>query len=110
MTSKTCLRCDWHGETAELACPSCAQRPLYVMSAPPSTSLEAASDRPTVRTDPSPPSADPTKPPRRPARSAAVVVVAALAAVGMSIGITALRSDEAPPQAAVSAALRAAHP
>jgi hypothetical protein len=35
MTLKTCLRCDWHGETREPACPNCGTRPLYVIGASP---------------------------------------------------------------------------
>jgi hypothetical protein len=30
MTPKTCLRCDWEGETSEPSCPRCGARPLYV--------------------------------------------------------------------------------
>jgi len=35
MTLKTCLRCDWQGETKEPACPNCGV-PLYVLGASPS--------------------------------------------------------------------------
>ena len=35
MTLKTCLRCDWQGETTEPGCPSCGTRPLYVLGASP---------------------------------------------------------------------------
>jgi len=40
MTSKTCLRCDWEGETNEPRCPNCGAQPLYV--ADPSVSEGAA--------------------------------------------------------------------
>jgi hypothetical protein len=33
MTLKTCLRCDWQGETNEPMCPNCGERPLYVIGA-----------------------------------------------------------------------------
>jgi Tol biopolymer transport system component len=33
MARKTCLRCDWEGDTGEHACPKCAARPLYVVDA-----------------------------------------------------------------------------
>jgi hypothetical protein len=36
MTLKTCLRCDWQGETKEPGCPNCGERPLYVVGASPS--------------------------------------------------------------------------
>jgi hypothetical protein len=35
MTTKSCLRCDWQGETTEGACPNCGARPLYAMKALP---------------------------------------------------------------------------
>src|SRR3990172_7665558 len=35
MTLKTCLRCDWHGETKEPKCPNCGV-PVYVIGASPS--------------------------------------------------------------------------
>ena len=40
MTSRTCLRCDWHGDTEGAACPNCGTRPLYVMGAPPARGAE----------------------------------------------------------------------
>ena len=41
MTLKTCLRCDWQGETKEPTCPNCGTRPLYVVGAP-ALKVEAA--------------------------------------------------------------------
>jgi hypothetical protein len=38
MSSKTCLRCDWEGDTSEPTCPNCGTKPLYV--AEPSRSKE----------------------------------------------------------------------
>ena len=34
MTSRTCLRCDWQGESADPTCPNCAA-PLYQLGQPP---------------------------------------------------------------------------
>jgi hypothetical protein len=34
MTAKTCLRCDWLGDTSEPSCPDCGQRPLFVTGGP----------------------------------------------------------------------------
>ena len=36
MNPKTCLRCDWQGETGWGTCPNCGERPLYVVGASPS--------------------------------------------------------------------------
>ena len=33
MTDKTCLRCDWEGDTTEPECPNCGVQPLYVIGA-----------------------------------------------------------------------------
>ena len=33
MTLKTCLRCDWQGETRHPECPTCGVQPLYVLGA-----------------------------------------------------------------------------
>ena len=50
MTQKTCLRCDWQGETNEPMCPDCGERPLYVMGAsPPEGAGMSASDHPAER-------------------------------------------------------------
>ena len=99
MTPKTCLRCDWQGETKEQACPNCGEQPLYVIGAPPSgeagvpvrsqpkeQSYEASSRAsvapvrrpalPPVETPPSP--TDAVEPSGRSARSAVAFVVAAL--------------------------------
>jgi hypothetical protein len=96
MTPKSCLRCDWQGETDEPKCPNCGVRPLYVVGVPPSEgtgvpvrshsetpSREAASVKslapsgtPPRQPDPSPPAA--VEPTSRSARSAVAFVVTAL--------------------------------
>jgi hypothetical protein len=97
MTPKTCLRCDWEGETSEPTCPSCGTWPLYV--AGPSTSKErkpvegrgGSSDREVALTAstappafPSPPSdfagrsTDPLGPVRRSGRFAGAFALVAL--------------------------------
>jgi Tol biopolymer transport system component len=46
----TCLRCDWQGVPEEPACPSCGERPLYVVGASPSGTTEnPARDDPDIR-------------------------------------------------------------
>jgi hypothetical protein len=40
MTPKTCLRCDWNGETTATRCPSCAE-PLFELRRPPSEGARA---------------------------------------------------------------------
>ena len=46
MTRKVCLRCDWHGDTAERDCPDCGERPLYLIdgSAPRKAEKPLAAD------------------------------------------------------------------
>ena len=96
MTLKTCLRCDWQGETEEPACPNCGVQPLYVVGASPSSgaggsprdhpkerSRGAANSRgvtppptPSPQSNPSP--TDAVEPTGRSTRSAVAFVVAAL--------------------------------
>jgi hypothetical protein len=40
VTLKTCLRCDWEGETKDVGCPNCGA-PLYLVGATPSVRVEA---------------------------------------------------------------------
>ena len=70
MTSKTCLRCDWQGETKEPTCPNCGQHPLYASVAP--------VRRPAPPVEPPPSRTDAVEPSGRSARSAVAFVVAAL--------------------------------
>jgi hypothetical protein len=49
MTNKTCLRCDWEGETQEAGCPDCESQPLYVLVAPPTASGGPPQGRPDER-------------------------------------------------------------
>ena len=98
MTLKTCLRCDWHGETEEPKCPNCGEQPLYVVGAPPSEgnrrtarshpetpSREAASTKSVAPSGPPlPPDSAPSpsaaiEPSSRSARSAVTFVLTALA-------------------------------
>ena len=98
MTLKSCLRCDWQGESEEPKCPNCGERPLYVVGAPPSAgagvpvqshprerSREAASTpsvapvrHPAPSVEPSPSSTDAVEPSGRSGRSAVAFTVAAL--------------------------------
>lgn len=97
MTLKTCLRCDWQGETNEPTCPNC-ERPLYVMggSPPEGTGVPASAhpaerSRETASTESKAPSGASTVQPippasptdaggssSRPRRSTAAFVLAAL--------------------------------
>jgi len=111
MTPKTCLRCDWEGETSERGCPSCGIQPLYV--AGPSRFKElkplegraGSSDRKVVvtastapSTFPSPPSdfarpsADPLGPVRRSDRFVGAFALVAL--VMTATVVTWLTSNE----------------
>ena len=97
MTPKTCLRCDWRGETKEAKCPNCGE-PLYVAGASKSngvrmpvagpseersrgTASEAGMARsgiPARPPDPPPSPADPVEPSRRSRLFALAFVLAAL--------------------------------
>ena len=69
MTRKTCLRCDWQGDTTERNCPACGERPLYLVDAP-SPQVErkpvgsGSRERPTPETGAA--AAAPVAPPRSP--------------------------------------------
>jgi len=83
MTTSTCLRCDWQGETTAPLCPNCGTRALYVPA--PSSPREpggAAPDRP--RPDPPPPAADTGEGPGRSTRRAV-----AFALVGLVLALVA---------------------
>ena len=97
MIPKTCLRCDWQGETRSKGCPNCAA-PLYVVGDhrpegagvpvrghPEERSREAASTAsmapsgtPSRPPDPPPSSTNPVEPSSRSRRSALAFVLAAL--------------------------------
>jgi len=47
MPRKSCLRCDWEGETKEPTCPDCGTRPLYVIGlVPPMETATPVADDP----------------------------------------------------------------
>ena len=97
MTPKTCLRCDWQGETDERSCPNCGE-PLYVLGShgpegsegqakpPPAEPSRGAASSPNIATvrhpmppfEPPPFPTDAVEPSGRSARSAVAFVVAAL--------------------------------
>ena len=95
MSLKSCLRCDWQGETKEPACPNCGVRPLYVLgtagssreaepaakSGPQEPDPEAASLAPPSQEDSAQPSTDEVESPRRSARSAIAFVLAAVVVI-----------------------------
>lgn len=77
MSAKTCLRCDWQGETAASTCPNCAE-PLYELGKPPSEEAGAAvrghpeeRSRDAASTARVTPSAAPPHPPNPPPERAA---------------------------------------
>lgn len=86
MTARVCLRCDWHGETKESACPNCGVQ-LYVLGARPHAA-PARNDRELKKgrsspanapvPEPLPSPAEPRPSPRITTRSAGAFVVAAL--------------------------------
>ena len=98
MTIKTCLRCDWEGETNKPRCPNCGGQSLYVVGASPSgeagmpvrshpekRSRDAASAAsmapsgiPAPQSEPSPSPTDEVEPSGRSAPLVVVVVLAAL--------------------------------
>jgi hypothetical protein len=80
MSRKTCLRCDWDGETAEPTCPRCGTRSLYLLGAPPSAPSGDPVEHPARR-----PTAPPDDAPRRspPSLAALVVAVSVLVAGGI---------------------------
>lgn len=107
-TFKTCLRCDWEGETQAKRCPNCGV-PLYVLEAPSLKKVdargrdhdetaepEASSTAGTIPSDPQSPRSD-SRPsradvPRSPARTTrsagtfALAVLVPIVAVGMWLG------------------------
>jgi len=120
MTGKTCLRCDWQGETSEPGCPNCGIQPLYVVGASPSevvrtparndpearsletpsTATMAPSGTTSPRSTPSPSPADTSASVSRSARSAVAFVLAALV-LTVTLG-TWLKSHEERPASAAS--------
>jgi hypothetical protein len=80
MARKTCLRCDWQGDTTERACPSCKE-PLYVSGLPP----EARVDTPSPPSNPAPPASEPAEAPGRNDRWVAAFVLASIV-VAVTLG------------------------
>ena len=74
MTSKSCLRCDWQGETKEPKCPHCGVQPLYVVG----PAGVAASHTPPPLSHPSPPPTGAVVSSGRSARSGVAFVMASL--------------------------------
>jgi hypothetical protein len=101
MTPKTCLRCDWDGETNEPTCPDCGAQPLYVAG----PSVSEASAEPVGgraekwESDPGPSSTDPLEPARR---SEGPVVAFVLVALVTVMVVTSLKANEPPTAAAPS--------
>ena len=103
MTLKTCLRCDWQGETNEPMCPNCGERPLYVIGSSPSegagmpardhpaerngemasTQSKASAGTPTTNASPSASQMDAGGSSGRSRRSTAAFVLAALLIVAL---------------------------
>jgi len=121
MNLKTCLRCDWEGDTVEATCPDCGVRPLYALGASlPREAEPAAGDPPEERgpeaaithapspeSDPPPSQQDTVTPPRRSARSVAAFVVTALVPIvtlGSWLSADEERSAPAAPTDAVTPA------
>src|SRR2546422_5840684 len=77
MTLKTCLRCDWQGETKESGCPNCGERSLYLVGAPPSGEAGRPPGISFPQSDPSTPSTDAVGSSGRSARAALPFVLAA---------------------------------
>jgi hypothetical protein len=96
MTLRTCLRCDWQGETREAACPNCGV-PLYVVvvpapgearmpaASPPEEPIRVAESPSSVAPSGVPPESDPSMlstggsgSTSRSARSAGVLILAGL--------------------------------
>ena len=122
MTLKTCLRCDWEGETPDGACPNCA-RPLYVVGST-QPEVERAGERNTAN-EPghvalstaltptfggAPPSSarslssDPDEPTSRSARSTIAFVLGALLLM-VAVGIRLNKEGEGPASTSVAPSL-----
>jgi hypothetical protein len=125
MTTKTCLRCDWQGDTPEKRCPNCAE-PLYELGSSPSEGAEVPvrghpeeRSREAASTAIVAPSGSPPRPPDLPldradhaepttrSRSLVAIVVSVLVLM-LAVGswLQAHREPSAPrPAAAATAAL-----
>ncbi len=103
--SKSCLRCDWQGETRESACPNCGARPLFVadrspdqeagppaQAHPPKRGPEEASTPHTGSSD-TPSLADPVESSGRSPRSVAAFVLAGLV-LTIAVGTWLNRGEE----------------
>jgi hypothetical protein len=67
--TKSCLRCDWQGDTDKVTCPDCGQQPLYVVGVAPArvrgtdsraAGLDQGAVNMTIPPDTSSPRSDPT--------------------------------------------------
>ena len=102
--TKTCLRCDWQGDTIEPACPNCGASALYVVGASASdTSLSPSNPAPSVDPEEAMEVVEDEEaaPPGRSVRSIGAFVLAALV---LTIGVgTWITSHEGPSTPAVAA-------
>src|SRR5436309_4437304 len=124
MTLKTCLRCDWQGETKEPGCPNCGE-PLYVVGALPSEeagmpagghpeerSREAASTSSVApygtsfpKSNPSPSPTDGVGSSSRSARSVVAFVLAALVSIVALGTLLKAHEERSAPAASTDAAV-----
>jgi hypothetical protein len=116
MTNKTCLRCDWEGETRQARCPNCGVR-LYVVAPPSGAEFQRADrgaaasrervatvDSPPPRSDPPPFPTDPLGSSGRFARFAGAFLLAALL-LGVPIGPWLRSHPDRSPRASTDAAV-----
>jgi len=116
MTLKTCLRCDWQGETKEPGCPNCGERPLYVVGASaseggvapvrgdpeersrevPSTAGIAPSETESPQSNPSPSPADTVESSSRSPRSGVFILAALALTVILGTWLNADQESSAP--------------
>ena len=116
MTLKTCLRCDWQGETKEPGCPNCGERPLYVVGASasegavapvrgdpgersrevPSAAGRAPSETESPQSNPSPSPADTVGSSSRSPRSGVFVLAALALTVILGTWLNADQESSAP--------------
>lgn len=129
MNPKTCLRCDWQGETEERGCPNCGEQPLYVVGGSPwsgGTGAVARSDpqewNPAAasmapsgtlssESDPAPSSMDAVEPSKGSRRSSvAFVLVATVLTFAMGSWLNAHEERSAPAASTDAATLNGVSP
>jgi hypothetical protein len=102
MTSKTCLRCDWQGDTKEAECPNCGVR-LYLPAAPtaprsagpPAANRDEESQDPSTehvapsssRSDPPDPLPSPAEAPGSPSWSTRGAALFILGGLGLTLAV-----------------------